>query len=355
MADPFISEVKYLGGANEDFIEIAVDEGYDVSNLQVSIYQSNGSTRSVSDLNDLTPVTIDGKDVYVIENGDATNFNGVAFHQGVALTENGTVHSFVSFDDTSETITATSGPAAGATSRDIGEAPRGSSLETTDGGQTYFVQSAPDPGNVTCLTAGTWVLTDQGRVLVEDLTPGMKVVTHDGTAKPLLRILKREVTGNELASHDTLFPVRITAGAMGQGVPFDDLLVSRQHRMLVTSPIASRLSQEKSVLVSAIRLTLSPGIYVDHTVQEVCYYHLVFAEHEIIFANGAPTESFFIGAEALKALPARVTKEIRALFPDVSLPMPVSLADRYLATNQVQKALVQRHVKNARKLLSEAP
>ena len=48
-------------------------------------------------------------------------------------------------------------------------------------------------------------------------------------------------------------PVRILAGALGHGMPQRDLLVSRQHRMLVSSAICERMFGLEQVLVSAIK------------------------------------------------------------------------------------------------------
>ena len=76
MPDPFFSELKYLGGASVDFIEVAVDAGTDVTDLVVTVYRENGTIRSSNDLSVLTPTTVNGKDVYLIESGDATNFSG---------------------------------------------------------------------------------------------------------------------------------------------------------------------------------------------------------------------------------------------------------------------------------------
>ena len=353
MPDPFISEVKYLGGANEDFIEVAVDAGFDVTGLQVTVYQSNGNPRSISDLSDLTPTTVNGKDVYVLENGDATNFNGVAFHQGVSLTQDGTTYSFVSFDDTSSTITAQSGPAAGDTSVDVGQAPRGSSLETTDGGQTYFTQDTPDAGNVTCLVKGTWIRSVDGPVKVEDLKIGTQVLTFDGEAKPLRRIFAQSVDAETLASEPKMSPIRITAGALGAGLPSEDLLVSRQHRMVVSSQISGRMMAQEDVLVPALRLTALPGIFADETLSTVTYYHLLFDAHEVIFANDAPTESFFLGAEALSALPPDALTELREIFPDLTLPMQIKDSKLPIPNARVQTALVNRHAKSGKGLLSK--
>ncbi|MEO0370540.1 MAG: Hint domain-containing protein, partial [Pseudomonadota bacterium] len=175
MPDPFLSEVKYLGNASQDFIEVAVDAGTDVSNLVVTVYRPNGTVRSTSDVSLLTPTTVNGFDVYLIDNSGPTAFNGVALNQAVSLSEGSTVYQFVSFSDTPGGVTATTGPANGLTSTDIGQAGAGESLETQDQGGSYFTQTDPDPNNVTCFVAGTQIDTQDGPVAVEDLTVGTRV------------------------------------------------------------------------------------------------------------------------------------------------------------------------------------
>ncbi|MEO1557158.1 MAG: Hint domain-containing protein [Pseudomonadota bacterium] len=351
MADPFLSEIKYLGGANLDFIEVAVDIGADVSDLVLTIYNSNGTIRSSSDLSVLTPTTVNGKDVYLIENGDATNFNGVALSNAVALSENGTVFSFVSFNDTTGAVTATEGPASGTTSTEIGSAGAGASLETDDGGASYFTQTNPNPGSVPCLTTGAQIQTSRGLVKVEDLKAGARVYTFDKTFKPLRRVLKRSVGKDELAQNPKLYPVRISAGALGNGLPSEDLLVSRQHRMVVSSPIARRMFGSADVLIAANKLTTLSGIHIDTSVSCVDYYHLLFDGHEVIYADGAATETLFLGAETLNALPLETLHEIRELFPDIKMPLEDASSKLYIPTNRRQTKLVQRHLKNQRRLV----
>ncbi|WP_108835521.1 Hint domain-containing protein [Tateyamaria sp. Alg231-49] len=352
MADPFLSEIKYLGGANLDFIEVAVDVGYDVSDLVLTIYNSNGSIRSSSNLSVLTPTTVNGKDVYLIENGDATNFNGVALSNAVALSENGTVYSFVSFNDTVGGVTATEGPASGTTSDEIGIAGAGSSLETDDGGTSYFTQTNPNPGSVPCLTTGAKIQTSHGLVKVEDLKSGAHVYTFDGVHKPLRKIFKRAISKDELNQNPRLYPVRICAGALGPGLPSEDLLVSRQHRMVVSSPIAKRMFGSADVLVAANKLTSQKGIFVDTSVSSIEYFHLLFDAHEIIFADGAPTESLFLGAEAMNTLPTKILNEIRRIFPGIKLPLEDASSKLYIPTNRRQTKLVERHLKNQTRLVT---
>ena len=41
LADPYFSEIKYLGGKNADFIEVAFDPDTDISDFAITIY-TNG-------------------------------------------------------------------------------------------------------------------------------------------------------------------------------------------------------------------------------------------------------------------------------------------------------------------------
>ena len=147
----YISEVKYLGGASVDFIEVAVTAGTDVSNIQVIVYNASGTVRSTNSLGTLVS-TLDGKDVYVIDKTTSATFTGLHIFGGVALVDNGTVDSFISFDYGSP-ITATAGPANGLTSTQIGSAGSGSSLETNVDGGSYTLQNSPNSGTIPCFIA----------------------------------------------------------------------------------------------------------------------------------------------------------------------------------------------------------
>jgi hypothetical protein len=59
-----------------------------------------------------------------------------------------------------------------------------------------------------------------------------------------------------------------------------------------------------------------PGIY-EQSGGEVTYIHLLFNRHEIVFANDAPSESFFAGEPALNALEDPVRDEVLSLFPEL--------------------------------------
>ena len=74
---------------------------------------------------------------------------------------------------------------------------------------------------------------------------------------------------------------------------------------------------EAEVLAPAHTLCNESSITVDHSGVPVVYHHILFDRHQIIMANGLPTESFFPGASAMNALDQAAQAEIEALFPDL--------------------------------------
>lgn len=202
-----------------------------------------------------------------------------------------------------------------------------------------------------CFAAGTQVQTPRGPVAVDALVEGDAVQRPDGTFAVLRRVLRTRLDAGALSRNPKLRPVRILAGSLAPGVPARDLLVSRQHRMVVGSRIVQRMFGQREVLIPAIRLTALPGVFVDHDVQAVTYIHLVFDAHEVILAEGTPSESLFPGPEALHAMGAAARAEFLALFPHVSAGFPPVPPARFIPPVHKQKQLLARHRRNAQALV----
>lgn len=194
-----------------------------------------------------------------------------------------------------------------------------------------------------CLARGTMIATPEGPVPIENITPGMAVLTLDHGAQVVRWIGRSRFTPGQLRTRPQLRPIRIAAGALGAGLPSRDLLVSRQHRMLIASPIARRLTGHAQLLVPAVKLTGLPGITVDPPDAGVDYFHLLFDRHEVILAEGAPTESLHRGPMALRALGPTALREIQAaLGPDAWPAVPPPLA-RPVPEGALQRRLLARH------------
>lgn len=177
----------------------------------------------------------------------------------------------------------------------------------------------PETGMPVCLTAGTRIAVPGGSAAVERLAPGDLVLTLDHGPQPLRWIGRRHLSAAELAAQLRFAPIRISAGALAPGLPERDLCVSPQHRMLLTGPAARRIGGSREILVAAKHLCGLPGIAPAALTAGVTYLHLLFDRHEIIFAEGAATESLHTGPVAIAALPPAARAEIFALFPDLAV------------------------------------
>ena len=222
---------------------------------------------------------------------------------------------------------------------------------TLPSGSTVSYRSFDGGAGIPCFTQDTLIATGRGVAPVQSLRTADPVRTLGHGSQPIRWIGKRCLDRAELRANPRFWPVRILAGALGQGLPRRDLLVSRQHRMLVQSRIAQRMFGAAEVLIPAIRLIDLPGIYVDETVECVVYFHLLFDRHQVIFAEDAPTESLFTGPEALKSLSAAARQEIFAIFPELMDVDHRAHPARLIPRGRLQAQLVARHRKNNKPLL----
>ena len=215
--------------------------------------------------------------------------------------------------------------------------------------------SIPVSSVVPCFNRGTMISTPGGPVAIENLQVGDAVLTLDRGAKPILWVGSRKLSQIELMAYSKFRPIRVASGALGSGLPERDLIVSPQHRMLLRSVIAQRMFGSAEIFVPAKKLIGVPGITVDFELQRVEYFHLLFDRHEVVFAEGAPTESLFTGPEALKGVGAAARAEIAALFPELETAAhaPV-LARNTPETGARLKQLVARHRKNNKSILADA-
>lgn len=169
---------------------------------------------------------------------------------------------------------------------------------------------------VPCFTPGTYVSTDRGEVLVEELRAGDRVMTRDNGVQVMRWVGRRDLSLADLIVKPALRPVQIGRGALGHGLPLRDMKVSPQHRMLVEGARAEMLFGEAEVLVAATHLTGLAGVEQKLTAG-ISYIHLLFDRHEIICADGAWTESFQPAMRMLDGMETAQRTEIAELFPEL--------------------------------------
>ncbi|MEM6595373.1 MAG: Hint domain-containing protein [Pseudomonadota bacterium] len=165
---------------------------------------------------------------------------------------------------------------------------------------------AADHASPPCFVKGTRILTTQGERLVETLRPGDMIETFDNGAQPL-----RWVGTCTYPATGRFAPIRFAPGVLGNT---QALTVSPQHRVWVSGWRPDLLFGEEAVLapahsfVDGSAVTRVEGGFVT-------YVHLMFDRHELIWSEGALTESLF-AADAFD-LPGRKAAmvEFDAFFP----------------------------------------
>jgi hypothetical protein len=207
-----------------------------------------------------------------------------------------------------------------------------------------------------CFARGTLILTLRGEVPVETLQQGDRVLTMDNGYQAIRWIGSRRIDAASLAARPSLRPIRIRAGVLGKGYPETDLTVSPQHRVLLRSRIAQRMFGEAEVLVAAKKLLDMPGIEVVEEADGVEYWHFMMDRHEIVFSNGAPTESLLPGPEALKTLPAEALQEIYEIFPELMdmAPDQPSRTARLVPKGRLVRKLTERARMNGKPMFDTA-
>ena len=182
---------------------------------------------------------------------------------------------------------------------------------------------------VVCFTAGTLIATTKGEIAIETLKAGDLVLTRDNGPQPLVWIGQRHIGQAELRQNEKLRPVEIKSKLIMSHAP---LVVSRQHGMLL------RLDGEET-LVRAIHLTKlqGSGARIMQGCRSVTYFHLAFEAHQVIFAEGAPSESFHPGPQALASLVAPAREEILTLFPT----LPHELVRDFARYKELREGAVQ--------------
>ncbi len=171
---------------------------------------------------------------------------------------------------------------------------------------------------VVCFTPGTLLETPTGLKPVETLVAGDSVVTKDSGAQPILWVGNRCVSGARLYAMPDLRPVRIREGALGNGRPNGDLIVSPDHRMLVSGQAALALWGEDEVLVAARDLINGNGVCRDMAAKSVTYFHLMLENHHVLIANGVETESFHPAAAALETIDEDQRMRLYDVMPDLA-------------------------------------
>jgi O-antigen biosynthesis protein len=132
-----------------------------------------------------------------------------------------------------------------------------------------------------CFARGTLILTENGEYPVEELQIGDKVLTVAGDMRRIKWIGRRGYRGAFLLRNSDLWPICVTAGALGPDVPRRDLYLSAKHALFLDG-----------LLIPVECLVNESSIVRCDCPDEIEYFHIELETHDVILAERAPAETY---------------------------------------------------------------
>ena len=227
-------------------------------------------------------------------------------------------------------LTGGTGPGGAVRTSDVSVADDGfgNALLTFPGGEQLVLEGVT-PAQMTthdqmfaagipCFTPEVLLATQRGAVPAGQIRVGDMLQTADNGYQPVIWVGKRHLAASELAQHPHLKPYCLQPG--GLLTPERPMLLSPQHRLLVNrSSFGQDWLKDESFLsaklLAEVDVQCSQRLLADCG---VTYVHLMTERHEVIFAEGIATETFWPGPEAIRGLSEADRRELFYLFPELA-------------------------------------
>ena len=137
-----------------------------------------------------------------------------------------------------------------------------------------------DATAIPCYARGTLISTTRGEVAVEKLRVGDMLHTASGNTSAIVWLGHRHVDCNRQLNKEEAYPIRVTKDAFGTNLPKRDLWLSPKHAVFVNDALVP------------IHCLINGTTIIQDIKPRVSYYHIELSEHNVIFAEGMPAESF---------------------------------------------------------------
>jgi T5SS/PEP-CTERM-associated repeat protein/autotransporter passenger strand-loop-strand repeat protein len=313
--------VTNLGNGAKTEADVSIENSglYTLSNGTASMYTplitydanpdtDGGSTNGVWQIGNLGTLVLNATTVDVSQTVEFTKNNAVLEIGQVPATNNGTITGTVTAGSASvlagfeapiqnyksgdrillealsygsdtvsgNTVTIWSGVAG--TGTDLGSlsfmTPSGAADDTGAGLAAMQIET------LACFVTGARIGTEAGPRSVETIAVGDYVLTADGRSEAVIWVGSRTVDCPRHPRPENVWPVRVSAGAVGKTLPVRDLYLSPDHAVFVNG-----------VLVP-VRLLVNGTTIARVRRQIVTYHHVELSGHEVILAEGLPVESY---------------------------------------------------------------
>ncbi|MEM7470857.1 MAG: Hint domain-containing protein [Pseudomonadota bacterium] len=189
------------------------------------------------------------------------------------------------------------------------------------GTEYTLIASEPDPTRIPltdltamCFGRGTRITMSDGMQRpVEALKVGDRVLTRDNGMKPILWLGKRTVQ-----AVGSFAPVVITPGVLGNA---ENVTVAQHHRILISDWRAEVMVGARDVLIQSKELVNGETVFI-RSGGFVEYTQLVLDAHQVIYAEGIPSESLRMSDQILASLPKDVAASLRRVLPHPGADAP---------------------------------
>ncbi|WP_159993213.1 Hint domain-containing protein [Roseomonas sp. 18066] len=223
-------------------------------------------------------------------------------------------------------------------------------LTVTDGATTYTLALAGSytqdqfalsedgsDGSVmmaaTCYASGTLIMTISGAAPIDTLRPGDLVTTVDpmGLAAQPVRWIGIQTVMKRFADPLQAYPVRIRAGALAEGLPARDLLLSPDHAIRLDGLLVQAGALVNGSSIARLAAAELP--------ERFSYYHIELPGHALVLAEGVAGESFVDNVTRRRF---DNFSEFAALHGEAGPPIPELPLPRVKSARQLPAALRDR-------------
>jgi hypothetical protein len=137
-----------------------------------------------------------------------------------------------------------------------------------------------------CFYPGTLIRTAGGATPVEALKIGDLVLASSEASVALkpVRWIGRQTISTLFADPATAYPIQITAGALGEGLPARDLCVSPDHALFLEGVLIQAGALVNGGSIRRLTRAELPEVFT--------YFHIELEGHDLVLAEGVLAESF---------------------------------------------------------------
>lgn len=169
------------------------------------------------------------------------------------------------------------------------------------------------------LARGSVLQTPEGRTAIEDIVPGMQVITAEGQARTVTWVGSMVVySGAVTEGLDPVDLTRFTADAMGHGRPMQDLILGSRARILLRDARCLPIAQSATAYVPARCFRDGVSVFEVTPATPVTVYHLVLETQGTVRANGIEIESYHPGESVEAMMEPRMLSLFKDLFPQMT-------------------------------------